>query len=86
MGKLSSYIKNREPAAVAGFLLALVQGVYMIAAQFGRSFTIEQWSSITAVLTLIVAFVVRGNVTSNASLAAVKPSIAPTTPPAAPAA
>jgi hypothetical protein len=57
----------------------------VVAAQFGHAFTIEQWSSITALLTLVAAFFVRGNVTSNATLAATTtPKAGPTTPPAAP--
>jgi len=80
---MNNFIKNREPAAVAAFLLALMQGIYVVINEFGYSLTVGQWSAITAVLTLVAGFVVRGNVTSNATLAAMKPSTVPTTPPSA---
>lgn len=67
-----NFIKDREPAAVAAFFLATVQGLYGIAGAFGYRLAAGQWEAITAFLVLVLGFLVRGNVTSNATLAAKK--------------
>jgi|SRR5689334_5352609 len=77
-----NFIKNKEPVAVAAFVIALAQGLFVVASQFGHSLTAGQSSSITALLTVVTGFFVRGNVTSNAGLEA-KPAGTPTTPPTA---
>lgn len=66
---MKDLIQNREPAAVAAFALAIIQGIYVVAGQFGYALTMEQWASITALFTLVAGFLVRANVTSNATLA-----------------
>lgn len=71
-----SFIKDREPAAVAAFFLAAVQGLYVIAGAFGHKLATGQWEAITAFLMLVAGFLVRGNVTSNATLAKMKASAA----------